>query len=96
MNRNGTWRLSPAYDVTYAHNPSGEWTDMHQMTINGKREGFVYSDLMAVADEMNIKKGRQIIDQVVEVVSRWKDFAEAAGVEKEQTRKIGRTHRLFS
>jgi serine/threonine-protein kinase HipA len=81
--------------MTYAHNPSGEWTNKHQMTVNGKREGFVYDDLISVADEMNIKKGRRIIDQIIEAVSRWKDFAAAANVEKEQTRKIGNVHRLL-
>jgi len=95
MDRTGTWRLSPAFDMTYAHNPSGEWTDKHQMTVNGKREGFVHDDLMAVANEMNIKKGSLIIDRIVEVVSQWKDFARAAGVEKKQIEAISRTHRLL-
>ena len=61
MDKSGTWKLSPAFDMTYAHNPSGDWTHKHQITVNGKREGFVYYDLIAVADEMNIKKGSQII-----------------------------------
>jgi serine/threonine-protein kinase HipA len=66
------------------------------MTVNGKREGFVYDDLTAVADEMNIKKGSQIIDQVVEIVSRWKEFAKEVGVEINQIEAISRTHRLLS
>ena len=96
MDKTGKWRLSPAFDMIYAHNPSGEWTHKHQMTVNGKREGFVYDDLKAVADEMNIKKGSQIIDQVVEVVSRWKELANAVDVENKQIEAISRTHRLLS
>ena len=96
MDKNGTWRLSPAFDMTYAHNPSGAWTHKHQMTVNGKREGFVHHDLMAVAAEMNIKKGGRIIEQIVEVVSRWKDFARATGVAKKQIEAIGRSHRLLN
>jgi len=95
MDRDGTWRLSPAFDMTYAHNPSGKWTNKHQMTVNGKREGFVYDDLLTVADEMNIKKGSRIIEQIVDIVSRWKDFAEAAGVERRQIEAIGKVHRLL-
>jgi len=95
MDKNGTWRLSPAFDMTYAHNPSGKWTDKHQMTVNGKREGFAYGDLMAVADEMNIKKGNRIIDQIVDVVSRWKEFAKIVGVENKQIEAISKTHRLL-
>jgi serine/threonine-protein kinase HipA len=96
MDKSGTWKLSPAFDMTYAHNPSGDWTHKHQMTVNGKREGFVYDDLIAVADEMNIKKGSQIIDQIVEVVSRWREFAKAVGVENNQIEAISRTHRFLS
>jgi serine/threonine-protein kinase HipA len=96
MDKSGTWKLSPAFDMTYAHNPSGDWTHKHQMTVNGKREGFVYDDLIAVADEMNIKKGSQIIDQIVEVVSRWREFAKAVGVEINQIEAISRTHRFLS
>ena len=36
MNRDGQWRLAPAYDVTYAYNPQGEWTYQHLMSVNGK------------------------------------------------------------
>jgi len=96
MDKNGAWRLSPAFDMTYAHNPSGEWTNKHQMTVNGKRQGFVYDDLTAVADEMNIKKGSRIIDQVMEVVSRWKEFAKEVDLEINQIEAISRTHRLLS
>jgi serine/threonine-protein kinase HipA len=44
MNRRGEWSLSPAFDVTYAWNPAGEWTSRHQMSINGKREAFERED----------------------------------------------------
>jgi len=27
MNRRGEWRLSPAFDISYAWNPSGQWTE---------------------------------------------------------------------
>lgn len=32
---NKVWSLSPAYDITFAHNPKGEWTHQHLMSING-------------------------------------------------------------
>ena len=38
MQPDGKWSLSPAFDVTYSHNPAGKWTSQHQMTINGKRD----------------------------------------------------------
>jgi len=44
MNKGGAWSLSPAFDVTYAYNPTGIWTARHQMTINGKADGFTLAD----------------------------------------------------
>lgn len=40
------WELAPAYDVTFAHNPDGEWTHQHLMSVNGKFKGFVLDDLL--------------------------------------------------
>ena len=95
MNPDGQWSLSPAFDVTYAYNPDGDWTNRHQMTLNGKREGFTREDLLTVADEMSIKKARDIIGEVEEAVARWPEFASAAGVPEERAAAIGKTHRVF-
>ncbi len=82
MDRQGRWRLSPAFDISYAWDPKGAWTSRHQMSINGKRDGFVREDLIALAAVSGIKKQRanEMIDRVVETVARWTDFAEQAGV----------------
>ncbi len=95
MNRRGEWRLSPAFDISYAWNPSGEWTSRHQMSVNGKRDGFEREDLLALAKAADIKKARakQMIQRVIEVVSRWHDFAGEAGVNDEQVKKIQTGHR---
>jgi serine/threonine-protein kinase HipA len=49
MNRRGTWKLSPAFDVTYAYDPMGYWTSQHQLSINEKRDGFTKEDLSSLA-----------------------------------------------
>jgi serine/threonine-protein kinase HipA len=36
LREGGVWELAPAYDVTYAYNPTGEWTYQHLMSVNGK------------------------------------------------------------
>ena len=95
MNPDGEWSLSPAFDVTYAYNPVGDWTNRHQMTLNGKREGFTREDLLTVADEMSIKKAKDIIAEVEEAVRRWPKFAAEAGVPEERIAAIGKTHRVF-
>ena len=95
MDKNGRWRLSPAYDVIYAYNPRGDYTSKHQMSINGKRDNFLKQDLISLAKEMNIKSSGRIIDEIVEVVSSWPNFARDTGVEFSQIKAIGKSHRLL-
>jgi serine/threonine-protein kinase HipA len=82
MDKTGQWSLSPAFDVTYSYNPSGDWTASHQMTLNGKRDHFRMDDFNACARAAAMKRGRAkaIVKQVMATVSRWRDFADEAGV----------------
>ena len=93
MDRSGRWRLSPAFDVTYSYNPEGRWTGAHQMTLNGKRDGFEAGDFVACARNASLKRGRAaaILRKVQGAVSRWPEFAEAAGVPGDSVRRIGAT-----
>ncbi|MBU1640484.1 MAG: type II toxin-antitoxin system HipA family toxin [Proteobacteria bacterium] len=94
MDRNGKWRLSPAYDVTYSHNPAGKWTNQHQMTIGGKRDHFQQADLLAVGDSISLPKPREIIQEVTEAIRDWPKYANQAGVSKGRISEIARYHRL--
>ena len=96
MDKSGEWSLSPAFDMTYSFNPSGAWTASHQMTLNGKREDFSMDDFNACARAASMKRGRAaaIIKEVQDVVSRWKDYAETAGVPDAWREKIQGTLRL--
>ena len=93
MDRSGLWRLAPAFDVTYAYNPLGRWTSRHQMSLNGRRDGFTMEDFLAVGQEMSIRKPGLIVEEVEAAVGDWTSFAEAAGVPEQQAAGIGRTHR---
>lgn len=96
MNKKGEWCLSPAYDVIYAWNPGGDWTGKHQMSINGKRDGFTREDILSLAHYADIKtaKATEIIDEVVEAVSQWPTFAEDVGLQPDRISAIGKAHRL--
>ena len=95
MGRDGLWRLSPAFDIAYSYNPSGAWTGRHQMSLNGKRDGFELEDLMAFAGVAGLKKSRAntILDQVTAAVSNWRDFAEQADVIEIDIVRIENAHR---
>lgn len=86
MDREGNWSLAPAFDMTYSFNPSGEWTASHQMTINGKRDGFTLEDFKACAKSVSMKRGRAetIIEEVRSAVSRWGEYADEVGVPPSQ------------
>lgn len=96
MNRKGEWSLSPAFDITHAYAPTGEWTATHQMTANGKREGFDRADLKAVAKAAMMQRGRddEIIGQVLDAVRRWREFAAQAGLSEKWTAAVAADHRL--
>ncbi len=80
MDENGAWRLSPAYDMGYAYNPSGLWTSTHQMSVNGKFEGITKKDLLECAASNNIRNAGEIIDQVCDAASRWAGIAKECDV----------------
>jgi len=96
MNQEGEWSLAPAFDVTYSYNPAGAWTGTHQMTVNGKRDGFSLADLDACAKSAMMKRGRAkaILAEVQAAVERWSEFAAEAKLTDEVMRKILRAHRL--
>lgn len=96
MDKAGRWSLSPAFDVTYSYNPAGQWTAAHQMTINGKNDGFTVDDFRSCARTASMKRGRAetILDEVRRVVSRWSDYANDAGVDPAQRDRIQAALRL--
>lgn len=82
MGREGEWRLSPAFDVGYAYNPSGDWTSRHQMSLNGKRDEFDLEDLVAFGAYCGLKRRAALaqITRLAERVRAWPEYAEDAGV----------------
>ncbi|MBN9693743.1 MAG: type II toxin-antitoxin system HipA family toxin [Verrucomicrobia bacterium] len=96
MNQHGEWSLAPAFDVTYSYNPSGAWTGAHQMTLNGKRDGFTRTDFEAGAKAALMKRGSAaaILDEVVLATKRWPEFAAEAGLSDGWRDKIQKAHRL--
>jgi len=82
MDRAGRFSLSPAYDVTHAYAPGGDWTAHHQMSVNGKRDQFTLEDFIAVGKTAKLPRGRAkaIVLEATDVVSQWPAYAERANV----------------
>lgn len=94
MDRSGRWRLAPAFDVVWAYNPAGRWTDRHQLSLGGKRDGFTRGDLVGVAERMGIDDATAIIDEVHAAVERWGEFAAEASVPEVLAQRIAGSLRL--
>lgn len=97
MDKAGQWRLSPAFDMTYSYNPDGQWTNSHQMTINGKRDDFTLDDFEDCANRVFIRKNKalEIIEQVSKAVAKWPEHAALAGIPEARAIAIGKTLRKF-
>ncbi len=93
---NSRWRLAPAFDLAYSYKKESPWVNSHQMSLNGKRDNFNREDLLAVGSLIgNFKKqARQIIDEVLAVVTNWSEYADNANVFDEFADEIKRNHRL--
>ncbi len=95
MGKDGRWALSPAFDVTYSYNPSGQWTDRHQMTLNGKRDDFDVEDFKACARNasINTASALRILRQVQAAILKWPKYAKESGVPGRIAERIDRALR---
>jgi serine/threonine-protein kinase HipA len=76
MAPDGTWRLSPAYDLTYAIDLSAPaFLNRHSITINGKNENIMRKDLEAVAQQNDIQNYKSLIDMVTHAVNKFREYA---------------------
>ncbi len=86
MSPEGTWSLTPAYDLTFAR--GGGWTAQHQMRVADKQAGITRKDLIGVAETFGIRNPGGIVDRTLEVTARWPEYAEVAGVPQDSLRRI--------
>jgi serine/threonine-protein kinase HipA len=93
------WCMTPAYDITYAYNPQGEWTFQHLMAVNGKFGGkdgpIMRDDLLRLADRFAIGPAPGIIDKISETVVQWPKFARQAGLTVPVIQSIAADFRLL-
>jgi serine/threonine-protein kinase HipA len=86
MEADGSWSVSPAYDVTFASGPGGE----HALDVAGEGRSPGAEHIHAVANEVGVsrKVAVTIIDRVKMAVDRWPALARGSGVSKPMTSSI--------
>ncbi len=86
MDKNGEWRFSPAYDLTFSSGLHGEQSMM--VMRNGQP---TEKDLLKLRGLfVKNKEANDIIEQTKEVIQKWKTLASNAGVSKTKMNEIGR------
>ncbi|HAH49884.1 MAG TPA: toxin HipA, partial [Balneola sp.] len=91
MEKDGEWKLAPAYDVCHAYRPGSQWVSQHSLSINGKRSDITRQDLLDVAYQMNVKKASKILDEINNIVSEWNSYAEKFSVHSDLKEAINKT-----
>jgi serine/threonine-protein kinase HipA len=86
MGGNGEWRLAPAYDLVFSYGPGGQ----HTMAVAGEAAHPTERDMRCVAEacDVEMRRSREIIQEVHEAVQQWPRFATEAGVSAETERQI--------
>jgi len=78
MDNKGKWQFAPAYDLTYSFGVGSEHSTMY--LGEGKNPTFIH--LEKLAKKHNIKKYKQIIDEVRYGVSKFSEFVKSVNVSK--------------
>ena len=80
MYPNGQWHISPAYDLIFSIDPDSRLFRNHELSVRGKRNNITRKDLIDFAKAQDIKNPANIIEQTIEVVKKFNDYAEQVGI----------------
>ena len=92
MNHQGTWRLSPAYDMTYIFDTGGYLPNKeHCLMIGGKLQDITRDDAIQFARESGIRRPDAIIRDVVASLKQFRSIATKYGVSEQWTGRVEAT-----
>lgn len=92
MNRQGTWRLSPAYDVTYIFDTGGYLpNEDHCLMICGKLRNITRDDVIQFARDNGIRRPEAIIRDVVASLRQFRSTATQCGVAEQWLGRVETT-----
>lgn len=95
MDRQGEWRLAPAFDMCHAYRPGSIWVSQQSLSVNGRRTDIAGSDLLEVARNMSIKKPELIIERTSKVIKNWVKYANKTKVREDLRDSIKKTLIVF-
>jgi serine/threonine-protein kinase HipA len=84
MDKKGSWRLSPAYDMTFIFDSGGYLPNKeHCLMIGGKLQDITHEDILSFATECGIRQPESIIRKVAAAISSFRELAVKNGVREE-------------
>jgi serine/threonine-protein kinase HipA len=95
LKQGGVWELAPAYDVTHAYNPKGEWTYQHLMSVNGKFKDIAREDILVEGDRFGVIRPKDVLGSVRGAVEKWRQFSKEAGLNDSVAERVAADFRLL-
>ncbi len=95
MKQGGSWELAPAYDVTHAYNPKGEWTYQHLMSVNGKFKDIDRGDLLKEAERFGVARPDKLLKEVHTALKSWPELGKEAGLSTSASTRVAADFRLM-
>ena len=78
----GTWRLAPAYDVTFTVNLMNKFIgDRHVLSLSGENRHVMRDDILRFADQGDIRNASSILEEVSDAVNSFQTIATEIGID---------------
>ena len=91
MDKTGKWSLAPAYDMLFTIDLDGpKYVNGHSLSVGVKTRDITIEDLLRFAEENDIKKAANIVDDVREALAKWDDLAMGEGMPRIWVERIGK------
>lgn len=92
MKKDGSWRLSPAYDITYIIDNGGYLpNEDHCLFIRTKLRGITHDDVIEFARDNGIRRPDAIIRDVVRALRQFRSVAAKYGVSEQWIGRVETT-----
>ena len=80
MEKDGSWHLSPAYDLCFILKSAAAPEKRHEFSVRGKWEDITTAELLAFAAQNDIKNPAKYIDKVKDALKDFRPLASVNGV----------------
>ena len=92
MTPDGTWRLAPAYDVTFTVNLMNKFIgDRHVLSLSDQNRYISRNDILRFAEQNDIRNAASILESVQDAVGSFQAIASEIGI-KEPVRSLILSH----